>query len=120
MTMPRQPGRPPDPDRACRRCARPRSEHVGEQHACPDGAGVLSVARQRFNRASASFSPDELQLLDEVLRTLLRGGDARQLIRTSPKALQGLSAVVARMRTGINERTRKETTCGEQGIERQT
>lgn len=104
-------GRKPDPMRVCRRCERPRCEHdVGR---CPDGEGYLSVTYQAPDRASASFAGDELDLLEQVLRLLRRGGDPRQIARSNPRPLQALARTVITMRRGIQHRTRKDVSSGE-------
>lgn len=74
----------------CRRCARPRVEHVLDMggggkgpkgRLCPDGSECRYQGHRPRHGASQSYSEEEVELLDAILSALRRGGDLRQYAR---------------------------------------
>lgn len=96
--------RQPMPTTRCRRCNSPRAEHALDTLACPDDSGRTWLGH-RNSAASASFNDREIRLLEQVLATVRRGGDARQLAR-SPE-LAGLARKVAVMKASSERRKRE-------------
>lgn len=88
----------------CMACGEIRMAHrlewygTRKERLCRDGKGVFRYPTHP-RRASLSLSADEAAVADELLRTLLRGGDPRALVRH--KALGGLVQKFARARKRI-------------------
>lgn len=57
--------------------------------------------------ASQSFTEAEVRWLDELFSTLLRGGDARVLVRSKSDARAGVIRKVGSMRRTIDTQKRK-------------
>jgi hypothetical protein len=60
---------------------------------------LQEITYMNKNRASVSFSHDEIVLFDEILRVLLRGGDPRTMVRNP--AFAGLMKKASTMRARI-------------------
>ena len=84
-------------------CGVRRDSHVGEGVACPrlKGCSFLGHA-PRPNSAANTFAEGEINLLDVILKTLLRGGDAGTLTRSPDFA--GVMRKVQAMKSSIERR----------------
>jgi len=68
-----------------KQCGERFGDHV--DRLCPDGSGLKFLHAQSPKRASSSWSGEAVTLGIAIMDTLLRGGDARDLVRR-PAAAQ--------------------------------
>ncbi len=87
-------------------CAVRRDDHLGDALECPglNGCRFLGHA-PRAHAAANTFSEGEIKLMDTMLKTLLRGGDAATLTRSPDfpgvvRKVQAMKDSVARRKAG--------------------
>ena len=92
----------PRPTTVCLRCRQPYSLHSGNGHEstrrCPTRDGSTFRRSIQHPGASQSFTEREVMVLDHVTRTLLRGGDLRNLVVAHSDTLQNLARKAAGMK----------------------
>lgn len=90
----------PRPSTKCRRCEHGYGEHLGTVLHCPDESGRVFLRHAQPIGASQSFSPDEIELLDAIMRGLQRGAaaDLHTLVLRRHAIASRVSAKVTAMR----------------------
>lgn len=86
----------------CHHCKATKGEHVGDDRACPDGSGQRFKHPVSLSRVSASFSADEVAVLDTVLKGLPVRADLRGLARNP--ALSSVARKLQGMRATLKQR----------------
>lgn len=103
----------------CGHCQQYRGDHLENgSRLCPDGSGRRFKHAQQANRASGSWSADEVELMHQLLTTLQRGGDARGLTRAKAwgsvaRRVQGMRDSIARRKAEAGKGTSVAKEAGE-------
>lgn len=69
------------PTTRCKRCKHAYQAHAAPDYACPDGTGRVWLKKSDRGRASASFSLNEVAVLNDLLLGVTQRKDLSQLAR---------------------------------------
>lgn len=86
-------------------CRRRLCEHQPETLACPGGEGGTFLAHQQpLDRASTSFTEQEIEILALLLTRLRIGSDLKIVSRTARQELASVERKVLGMRRSLQRR----------------
>ncbi len=83
-------------------CGHRYDEHTGEDRSCPDGSGRTFLKHVQSLAGTTSFGEPELDVLEFILKGLMRGGDPR--MATRHKAFPGVCRKIQNMKAQVARR----------------